>query len=683
MRVTDHPAFLSSVTDEEWAHALRWAHTLARTPLSEDLAHRLAESYLRRWAALPRRLGCHALADRSVQFALLGGATYAIDEGRIWAFRLSASEEDRLQTVRSVPQLLWRAYQAHRARPHLRPLQGSWPLAWLPTLRSGVNTGLTATHDGHPAVNIRTWIEQTIQEVFAEAAPGQAHWRSWDEAINLETGEPDNPALMDRLQALEDQERQRYRQAMVQVFRTVRRGLPRPVRQVLWGARHRPLLRGELAHWLWHDHGTHVHHRSQALDQHPILLPMALQASGQWPMSFSSPAPRHQVLLQPQLDRGVALSAAIDQGQSWHAAMVAVLQQGKAQAWLLRGGGRWKPYEISHPGMQVTEALARQMQRACRHHLPPVDRMGPFVRGVENWMHAWAGLSQTRRPPSPAGMSQLGFLVYNLGRVLEKRFYERAQPALWLHAHLDGFLKGLPEDWTDPHYDDLIARWASLEDTLDWLCDPLPRMALDTMNELLARLTWRQWNNFVDLAHAIEEELRPQGTIPLRVEPLTWPGARWQPVWDGGDIHIHELRDEQALMEEGRAMHHCVGSAGEPCASGTVREFSVRTAEGVRLSTLEVTWHHGQVSVRQHLAAENQPPSPEAKAAVVRFLAEPAGWNRGPWAPTAEYTRRQAEWQAWRSTQDDYRRQLSARLWNELDRRYPMRWARQPIGSKG
>lgn len=650
------------VSRDVWACALRWATLHSIHPLSLDQHVSVARAYVRHDPWSDRRVGICAVNQpgHAGWLAWVNEKVYVIDSGQLWAFRLTPSQRDRFLKARSVSQALWRHYQAHRLRPDLHALRCSWDLR--------------PDRDRR----IPDWVRQKIETVFAQAGISDC---LKSERQVVDENHRFDPAHAIELSVSFVTEFDQQHQAINEVFRVLRKALPRPVRATLWGNLHKAIFRGSLAHWLWHDGGANMKYRSQALEQQPILLTMALQATGQWPVSFSTPAARHRDMLQPHLDRGKALSAAIDQGRPWLAQVVDILRRGGKEAWLLHGGGNWQPYTLSREGLKITEPLARHMGRSTSTHFPDLSSMGYWVFAIEAWMHAWAGLSRPRRPTTPDGIRRwvevLAFLNETLicegARVRMGLRVTENVPA-WFAAHVDGFMKGLPEDIMDPHYSDLLSRSRSLVDTIRWMNVPSLDRAFPTIGELMSRLTWRQWDNFVDRAHEHARQIRPaSASQSMAGDPLSWAGARVDPVWSAGNVCIHELTDEMALTEEGDCMDHCVGGSGMDCAGGHLREFSVRRLDGTRLSTLELAWEKGGPVVIQHLAAKNDLPAVEATEAVAQFVATSTGWRAGPWDPTPEHQRREAAGQASLDQHDVYRVQLSEWLWNELDRCYPPR----------
>ena len=74
----------------------------------------------------------------------------------------------------------------------------------------------------------------------------------------------------------------------------------------------------------------------------------------------------------------------------------------------------------------------------------------------------------------------------------------------------------------------------------------------------------------------------------LPTEPgLVWTPLLTRPIQVGQRVVV-ELSDENALIVEGAAMRHCVGTFAEKCIRGGSRIFSIRDRAGNRCSTLEL-----------------------------------------------------------------------------------------------
>jgi hypothetical protein len=104
-----------------------------------------------------------------------------------------------------------------------------------------------------------------------------------------------------------------------------------------------------------------------------------------------------------------------------------------------------------------------------------------------------------------------------------------------------------------------------------------------------------------------------------------WP-AWFKPVKTSNGVAIQPLCSVAALREEGALMHHCAGGYGRDCMKGFTQIFSLRTARGKRLSTLQLyAWKIRRSEHRfaevQHRAAYNAPPPSLAVAAANELLA--------------------------------------------------------------
>jgi hypothetical protein len=105
-----------------------------------------------------------------------------------------------------------------------------------------------------------------------------------------------------------------------------------------------------------------------------------------------------------------------------------------------------------------------------------------------------------------------------------------------------------------------------------------------------------------------------------------WP-AWFKPLKASNGVVIRPLCSSAALREEGAMMHHCVGGAGydRECRTGRTQIFSLRTARGRRLSTLQLSaskTRDGEFrfSVVQNRAACNASPPSAAVAAEKELL---------------------------------------------------------------
>lgn len=120
--------------------------------------------------------------------------------------------------------------------------------------------------------------------------------------------------------------------------------------------------------------------------------------------------------------------------------------------------------------------------------------------------------------------------------------------------------------------------------------------------------------------------------LPYRQVETAWTArnVQWEPLLGNLDIDLPdgrwsfiELTTSEALREEGDAMEHCVAGYDLKCADGQSHIFSVRNANGERVSTLEIGYT--SKSKRKFIMLQNrgirncEPPKPCCKAAK-KFL---------------------------------------------------------------
>lgn len=126
----------------------------------------------------------------------------------------------------------------------------------------------------------------------------------------------------------------------------------------------------------------------------------------------------------------------------------------------------------------------------------------------------------------------------------------------------------------------------------------------------------RAWHALVERLTSTADRDGERGT-----EALRWPLVLRQP-WTTDGLLVTELGTARSLLEEGRAMQHCIGGYAEDCASGDSLVFSVRDADGNRLSTLELHLTDGgrQLVGGQHRSVGNVAPSSACDIAMAALL---------------------------------------------------------------
>jgi hypothetical protein len=93
------------------------------------------------------------------------------------------------------------------------------------------------------------------------------------------------------------------------------------------------------------------------------------------------------------------------------------------------------------------------------------------------------------------------------------------------------------------------------------------------------------------------------------------------PTGHANGYSIVPLDSAKKLWEEGRAIHHCVGSYDRKVAKGLCYIYSVRQGDE-RIATVELVRVNGQVRPTQIRGPRNAQPSKEVCAAVSKWLSE-------------------------------------------------------------
>lgn len=88
----------------------------------------------------------------------------------------------------------------------------------------------------------------------------------------------------------------------------------------------------------------------------------------------------------------------------------------------------------------------------------------------------------------------------------------------------------------------------------------------------------REWHEAIDLAERLK--------LKARTEDNSWESALQEVVVKG--YKIIPLTSSYELIDEGKDMHHCVGSYSENCLEGNSRIFSIRDKENNKIATLEL-----------------------------------------------------------------------------------------------
>lgn len=158
---------------------------------------------------------------------------------------------------------------------------------------------------------------------------------------------------------------------------------------------------------------------------------------------------------------------------------------------------------------------------------------------------------------------------------------------------------------------------AEMDDLCDFIADRHARdgsWSLKGRTLASLRRQMEAWHRDLAAIRRIEEQRRryaPDGASGAEGEAARWTGSpladwSWQ-AWPGEarsgreGYAIVQLRTAQALVEETRAMHHCVWTYASKCILGHASIWSLRRVEAgraQRLLTIEVDQRHRAVQVR-------------------------------------------------------------------------------------
>lgn len=179
-----------------------------------------------------------------------------------------------------------------------------------------------------------------------------------------------------------------------------------------------------------------------------------------------------------------------------------------------------------------------------------------------------------------------------------------------------------------------------IDDLVDFLADRRRNPAFSLKGRTLASLErqMREWHRDVEAIARIEEmrrrveraqaRARGQAVPDATATGATWPGAAiadwsWSPsIKDGGkreEYVVKQLRKAAELVEETRAMQHCVATYAAKCIAGycSIWSLSRRSNGGSqRLLTIELDSQRRAVQVR---GFANRPAHPDERKLLERW----------------------------------------------------------------
>ena len=162
------------------------------------------------------------------------------------------------------------------------------------------------------------------------------------------------------------------------------------------------------------------------------------------------------------------------------------------------------------------------------------------------------------------------------------------------------------------------------------LIEKLDRFTKLARSGIAAKDREKQFGGMLRALEAREGDRQHALTAESQKQEADGDERRWgtgiEPHLDG-EFELIELTTPQALVAEGEAMHHCVGTYASRCEDGTSTIWSVRKLNR-RIATADLTppehpggrWH-----VAQLFGLRNTPPSSEVVAVVEQLTARHRG----------------------------------------------------------
>lgn len=125
------------------------------------------------------------------------------------------------------------------------------------------------------------------------------------------------------------------------------------------------------------------------------------------------------------------------------------------------------------------------------------------------------------------------------------------------------------------------------------------------------------WNGLKARQEAWHEE---QAKSEQAQNPYGWNSLIDSEVFEDLKLTVTALNSAQALVSEGRNMHHCVGSYAGRCKDGDSRVFSIRDMNGKASATLELISHNERWAFGQLRSHCNSNPTEACVKAGEKFL---------------------------------------------------------------
>jgi hypothetical protein len=456
--------------------------------------------------------------------------------------------------------------------------------------------------------------------------------------------------------------REEYYHRLVDYILLKIRGLiPKEIISTLW---YMHLHDARYAHWILSGKEEQSPlYRMQALRTQSLLLPLVLSR-----FHAFYPVKRKQTFIKDHKisrvfnelrDRKTYLQEmvdAIDQGKAWQPLLSQNIQA------LFKDIFRTQSETLAVKSFDIVIKKSTKLNPNSFLSLPFIYLNQNFLNSVRGWFHVSVGLQLGERQPTNRKEWKrfLNFTKWCLpngdGSDFEFSLDDvegRSNPPDFVQKQLDNYLsnsrvaiehylKGTPVRWKDDYWkfldhEDFSRNFA---DTIQWLRDATIGNTRFSSEHLLSKdknkipwfkIPFARFLNIHDDMHIHQRRIINEVDeimIQKYGEKSLIQWARGLPAgtWIHNEYLITELNTQRELVDEGRAMSHCVGGYVNHCCTGKSRIYSVRTLDGMnRHSTFELQLRENSklkrivVHLIQNHAHGNTSPSDSVRSLVQKF----------------------------------------------------------------
>jgi hypothetical protein len=291
--------------------------------------------------------------------------------------------------------------------------------------------------------------------------------------------------------------------------------------------------------------------------------------------------------------------------------------------------------EVFAQGLAVSPSTVRTLTRCPLHVLNTT-----WHGNIQRLARALNGITPEFRPRSEDDWLRMGAAVTTIWQV-SGHAIARPQNQLWLAAaarrRFDVRLPDMEDtaaltvglaDMRNALRDILALRLGNRQSwPLEWLSRN-PRAAAVIDGVIGRALMHVDFSRLLEIVRRWQDAFRRHQSANGEDSALI-RGLTWRAPLDGfrtEDRTIVPLLTQAELIEEGNAMHHCVGSYSCDCRMGRVQIWSIRAPDGHRCSTLATRFQRRaaggwKASISQHSARANAQPDASSIAAARALIA--------------------------------------------------------------